>query len=32
MKLKGSDEWQGRTDYADTFSKKAAGLLPEMEF
>ena len=31
MNLKGSDEWQGRTDYADTFSKRAAGLLPEME-
>ncbi len=31
MTLKGSDEWRGRTDYADTFSMRAAGQLPEME-
>lgn len=31
MALKGSDEWRGRSDYADTFAKRAAGELPEME-
>ena len=29
--LKGSDEWAGREDYAETFLKRAKGELPEME-
>lgn len=28
---KGSDEWVGRSDYAETFYKRATGALPEME-
>ena len=31
MILKGRDEWRGRSDYADTFAKRASGILPEME-
>jgi len=31
MELKDSGESLGRTDYAETFYKRAAGLLPELE-
>ncbi len=31
MRYKGSDEWENRSDYAETFYKRAKGSLPEME-